>query len=599
MESSIKPTAKYAFEVSWEVCNKVGGIFTVLESKAAQMASHYPHYYVVGPYFDDKTRGQFEEKPPPEDFKRVFAELEKQGIRCHFGTWLIQGEPSAILIDFNGFWPQANRIKGELWKQYKIDSLGAGNDFTEPVLWSYAAGRLIELFSPVAREKIVVHFHEWLSGAGLLYLKREGTFATSNIASVFTTHATVLGRTLAGNNIPLYAILETIDPEKEAYNYGVHSKHQLEKNAAKWTDCFTTVSEITGIEAEKFLLRKPDVILPNGLDMQRFPTLEEVGIKHRLQRDKIREFLLYYFFPYYTFDVKNTLFYFIFSRYEFHNKGIDLSIKALGLLNRRLKEDKSRKTIVAFFWIPTEVRGIKTGLLEVREMFRDINESLKEVEYETEENILYALLSDEKFERTDLFEKGFLREVKKKILRMRRNGIPPAATHDVADPNDVILRSFRDEGLENKTEDRVKVIFYPIYLTGSDGLLNLSLYECIGGSHLGIFPSFYEPWGYTPLEAAAFGVPAITTDLSGFGRFCLKKNTHPTNPGVFVLERQDKSDAEATHDLFKILLYYSQASNEERGENKVHAREIAQLADWKILITHYIEAHNMAIERRL
>lgn len=215
------------FEVSWEVCNKVGGINTVLQSKAFQIESIYKkNYILVGPYFIDKVGGQFQEEPPEAELKAVFAALEKRGIKCHKGKWLIQGEPEAILIDFINFWPEVNRIKRELWDNFKIDSLNAGYDFDEPVVWSYAAGMLIEQLSNLHKEKkTIAHFHEWLSGAGLLYLKAK----SSSVKTVFTTHATTLGRTLANNNIDIYSLLDKIDVNKEIYKFNVQGKHLLEK----------------------------------------------------------------------------------------------------------------------------------------------------------------------------------------------------------------------------------------------------------------------------------------------------------------------------------------------------------------------------------
>ncbi len=420
------------------------------------------------------------------------------------------------------------------------------------------------------------------------------------MATVFATHATTLGRTLAYNNVDFYSILHKINPEQEISRYNIKAKHQLEKETAKNCHVFTTVSEITSLETERFLERKPDVLLPNGLDSEKFLNFEELIIKHRVQRNKLREFLIFYFFPYYTFELEETIFYFIVGRYEFRTKGIDIFIKTLSQLNQKLIKAKSKKTIIAFFWIPTEIRSVKTELLENREIFEDIKDAFEQISWETKEKILYAILEGKKIDEKVLFEKDFLLEIKKKILKLKREGFPPLSTHELVNSQDAILKSFQENGLLNKKTDKVKVIFYPIYLTGHDGLANLNYQESLQACHLGVFPSFYEPWGYTPLETAALGVASITTDLAGFGRFCQKIEKIEKiekYPGIFVLERFAKSDEEEIKSLADFLHKFSQFTLKERVENKIQARKIAALADWKIFIKNYLKAHNLAISK--
>ncbi|MBI2659083.1 hypothetical protein HYX05_03230, partial [Candidatus Woesearchaeota archaeon] len=496
--------ADILFEVSWEVCNKVGGIYTVVKSKAARMVEHYgDNYFMVGPYFASKAIGQFQEEMPSEFCKAPFEELKKLGIICHFGRWLSEGNPFVILIDFVNYKHRINEIKRELWDWYKIDSLRAPQDYDEPVAWAYTAGMLIEKLSNCFSDKrIAAQFHEWLSGAGLLYLKKKNV----KIAAVFTTHATMLGRTLASSNVDIYNVWDKINPDNEVYKYGIEAKHLLEKNSAAFADVFTTVSEITGMEAGHLLKKKPDLLLPNGLDISKFPTFEEIAIKHRLQRDRIREFMLYYFFPYYTFDPKETLIYFIAGRYEFHDKGIDIYIRALGKLNEKLRQLKSKTTILAFIWVPSNFRSIRPELLENKTFYQDIKDALEEVHDDVDKNLVYSFVSDKKITKESLFDNEFLTEMKTRAARFIKKGKPPLLTHDLYDENDIILKSILSAGLKNEEQDPVKIVYYPIYLSGADGLLNLNYYEAMQGSHLGIFPSYYEPWGYTPLEAGALGV---------------------------------------------------------------------------------------------
>jgi len=587
--------ADILFEVSWEVCNKVGGIYTVVKSKAAKMVENYKeNYFLIGPYFASKAIGQFQEEIPAEFCKAPFEELKKNGIICHFGKWLIEGNPSVILVDFVNYNFRINEIKRELWDWYKIDSLRAQQDYSEPIVWAYCSGMLIEKLSKCfGNQKIAAHFHEWLSGAALLYLKKKN----ARIASVFTTHATVLGRTLASSNIDLYNIWDKINPDQEVYRYNVEAKHLVEKNSAFFADVFTTVSEITGMESSYLLKRKPDVLLPNGLDIKKFPTFEEVMIKHRLQRDRIREFMLYYFFPYYTFDPKETLIYFLAGRYEFHDKGIDIYIKALGKLNEKLKQAKTRKTIIAFVWVPANFRNIRPELIENKTLFQDIKDALEETLEDVEKNIIYSFVSDKKISKENLFEEDFLTEMKVRVGRFVKKGKPPLLTHDLYDENDTILKAIRAASLKNEEQDPVKIIYYPIYLSGADNLLNLNYYEAMQGSHLGIFPSYYEPWGYTPLEAGALGVPSVTTDLAGFGRFFCTECAQSDSPGIYVLKRLSKSDDDVVSQLVDVMFNYANFSKEERVANKLEARKVASLADWKSFVNHYISAHNLAVEK--
>lgn len=598
----MKKEAEIILEVSWEVCNKVGGIYTVIKSKAGLIVNEYgENYFLIGPYFSKQAAGQFEERLPKNELKAVFDKLKNEGVICHFGKWLIDGMPNAVLIDHTSIMDKTNMVKGRLWEDYKIDSLNAPYDYNEPIVWSYAVSRFIKEFSNAINKKTVCQFHEWLAGSALLHLKKDN----ANVATIFTTHATVLGRTLSGNDIDLYCydgdkkcFLEKIDMDKAAYDYGVASKHQVEKASALQADIFTTVSGITGVEAEFVLGRKPEVLLPNGLDIEKFPTFEEISIKHAMQRSRIREFLLYYFMPYYVFDLKETLLYFIAGRYEFHDKGVDVFIKALGRLNEILKKEKSSKTIIAFIWVPANIRSIKPELLENRTRYYDIKEYLQEVEGDIKDSMLSSFVSGKGIKEDVLFEKEFLMEMKSRVLRFKRKGNPPISTHDIYDENDIILKSLIESGLDNGEDDRVKIVYYPTYLSGADGLLNLTYYEAMQGSHLGIFPSFYEPWGYTPLEAGALGVSSVTTDLAGFGKYIEKESAGKKNPGIFVLKRMGKTEEEAVKGLTEFMHYYAELSKYGRIDNKMAARGLASMADWKLLINNYFRAFNMALKRR-
>ncbi|MBS1266426.1 MAG: Glycogen synthase [Candidatus Woesearchaeota archaeon] len=593
----MKAEADFLFEVSWEVCNKVGGIYTVVKSKVNPIKHYYKqNYYVIGPYFVEKAAAEFQEMVAPDHLKEIFQKLKKEGIICHYGTWMVPGEPKTILIDFSGYFKHKNNIKRELWDNFKIDSLHSPFSFDEPIVWSFAVGRLLEEICELSRENQVVQCHEWLSGAALLYLKSRNV----KIGTVFTTHATMLGRTITGVDENIYELMGKIDPDQKARELGVIDKHQMETQCAKHADVFTTVSEVTGLEAEALLGRKPDVLLLNGLDIEKFPTLEESTFKHRLFKEKLKEFAMYYFFPHHKFDIQNTLIYFLAGRYEFHDKGIDVFIHALSELNQKLKKAKSKKTILAFIWVPGNIRGIKSSLLENKTTFTDIKDSIEDSSKQIQQRIIYSLVSQKAFSENFLLGKDLMHDIKRKVMKftVKKNHNPPLSTHNLHNEHhDPIINSLKAHKLLNKKSDKVKIVFYPIYLTGADRLLDLSYYECMSGSHLGVFPSYYEPWGYTPLEAGALGVASVTTDCAGFGKYVQSKTSVTQYPGVYVLERHNRPHEKVVKDLTKVMFDYSKLTQQERIENKIQAKKLAALADWKKMVENYLRAHNLAVEK--
>jgi glycogen(starch) synthase len=594
----MKPTADILFEASWEVCNKVGGIFTVLSSKSKQIQKHYKNQYcLIGPYFEEACRTSFKEEGVPERYKGIYEEMKSMGVICHFGTWLIEGDPEVILVDFRGYGSHMDEIKKDLWEGFGVDSLNSPYDWNEPVLWGWTVGILMEKIKKLYDgKKVIFHAHEWLAGASILYMRKNNI----GVPTTFTTHATILGRTIASSERNLYSILDQINPEQEARNCGIIAKFGIEKASAQAADVFTTVSQVTAREAKAFLGREVDVILPNGLDMSEFLSFEDLTQKHNLYRNRLREFALYYFFPYYTFDLRESLFFFTASRYEFHNKGLDIFIEALGRLNEKLKKEKSKKTIITFFYVPAAVTSIRPEIVNAREAFRDIKESLDEEERDVRENILYAITQEKVLDEKALFKEDFLRNMKRKLLRLKAfKGKPaPLSTHYLANEgDDAIMNGFRRAGLENKEEDKVKVIFYPIYLSGADGLGDLDYYQSIEASHLGVFPSYYEPWGYTPLEAAALGVAAITSNLSGFGKYFYDVLDRDKVPGIRVIDMENNDREQIVKDLTKSLYRYASFERKERIDNKIRARKIAFMADWENFALHYIEAENLSVER--
>lgn len=591
----VKPEADYLFEVSWEVCNKVGGIFTVIKSKAHLINHAYGNYFLIGPYFEQNAKLFLKPARAPDAFKKVFDELAKENINCFFGKWATEGEPYTILVDFRNYIAAKNDIKKKYWDDWKIDSLKSGWDFEEPMVWAFCAGKLIEKISKeIGKAKAVAHFHEWLAGLALLYIKKQNV----KIATVFHTHATMLGRTISGAGQNLFAMLGNINPEEEAYKYGIQEKFQTEKACANSAEVFSTVSEITSIEAEKLLGRKPDVLLLNGIEHDSLPTFEETSFKHKINKEIVKEFLEYYFFPYYSFDLDNTLIYFIIGRYEFRNKGIDVFIKALARLNEMMKREKSEKTICAFLWIPAANRGLRRDVLENKNYYRHIKSSIEQDADDIKRSLVETVVSGRQLTLQGIFSEEALQDFKRSSLLFKKGGNPPLVTHNLENEgNDIILNTLKASGLDNSEAQRVKMIYYPVYLDGNDGMLYLPYYDAITGCHLGVFPSVYEPWGYTPLECGSLGVAAVTSDLAGFGRFIKGKITKTDRKGIFVIDMMNRSEEQITADLVKVMHDYSLLNREERIENKYEAKQLAELADWKILINYYYEAHNLALQR--
>ncbi|PLW80129.1 hypothetical protein C0585_04405 [Candidatus Woesearchaeota archaeon] len=585
-----KPKADLLIESSFEVCNKVGGIYTVVTSKAEIIKKSYKDYLLIGPYYPDKARVELEEETPPEFLKKAFDELANEGINCYYGKWLIKGEPKTILVDFRNRVGDADILKSKLWESFQVDTLFSNWDYIEPLVWSWCVGRLIEKISQNTSKKIVTHFHEWLAGISLLYLKRE----KPDIPTVFTTHATMLGRSIAGSGEPLYSMIDSINPYEEAKKRGVIDKFTTEKACAKACDIFTTVSEITGYEAEKLLGRKPEVLVLNGLDINKFPTFEETSIMHRRTRDDLREFFSYYFMPYYKVDLKNSLNFFIFGRNEYKNKGVDVFTKSLSKLNDQLKKIKDSKTIFATFFIPCAVSNVRIPLLESKNKFYQMKELIDDEVEDMKSALLESFINEEDVMAAESVSKEFNQTMKRNVLHFKLQDLPPLSTHELIDENNnEIIKGFRENNLLNREDDKVKVILYPIYLSNSDGLLNLSYYETMVAGHLGIFPSYYEPWGYTPLESAALGVPAVTSDLAGFGRYIKQKAAG----GIFILERLNKTEEEVVRSFTDILFEYSRLHKSQRVEHKMIAKELSKEADWKILAENYIDAQNQAFSR--
>lgn len=536
-------TPDYLFEVSWEVCNKVGGIHTVIATKALSVVSELKNNYIlIGPDLIKEESGNPEFVEDPKLFYAWRRQAESEGLMIRIGRWKINGYPIAIVLNFSNSFQNKDKIFYELWDTYKLDSLSGQWDYVEPALFGYMAGKVIESFikfNLTTKDRVIAQFHEWMTGTGLLYLKH----ALPQVGTVFTTHATVVGRCLAGNNRPLYKNLLTYDADEIAKEFSIVSKQSIEKLAAREADAFTTVSEITTHECRQFLQKQVDLITPNGFDDSFVPTGEKFEQKQQEARQKlteIAELVLNQPFEKPPFLIATS------GRYEFKNKGIDLFIDALGLLN---KSDKLERPVLAYILIPANHYGPRKDLL-----------------------------SGQAGENIPVSDSLYL-------------------THNLHDAEwDAILNRIKKAGLGNTPEEKVKVIFVPSYLNGDDGIFNMPYYDLLIGLDVTVFASYYEPWGYTPLESLAFSVPTVTTTLAGFGLWILKE-CNPEGNCIDVIERNDDNDTEVIARIVAAVESKYNLGPEEMNKVREKAYAISRTVLWKTLILYYKETYDLALQQ--
>ena len=537
----------YIFESSWEVCNKVGGIYTVLSTRAKTLQEALQDKIVfIGPDFWKE-----QESPYVREDKKLFADwqevAEEQGLKLRVGRWTVPGEPIAILVDFNPFFEKKNEIYGWLWQHYGVDSLHAYGDYDEASMFSYAAALVVESFYNYyldEKQKVIYHANEWMCGLGALYINNN----LPQIGTIFTTHATSIGRSIAGNMKPLYDYLFAYNGDQMAGELNMQSKHSIEKQTAHFVDCFTTVSDITAKECVELLDKPVDVVLPNGFDDSFVPSAQKFARKRTVARRKM-------------LDIANallgedldddTLLVSTSGRYEFRNKGIDVFVEAM---NRLLRDRDLKKKVVAFIEVPGWVG----------EPRKDLQERLKSgKKYDTPLDV-------------------------------------PQVTHWLHNmSHDNVLGMLKYYDMHNRKDEKVKVIFLPCYLDGNDGIVNMTYYDVVLGNDLCIYPSYYEPWGYTPLEAVAFKVPCITTDLAGFGLWANSVFGHfgELEDGVKVIHRTDYNYSEVADNIKDTVAAYSNMTKKQIEACRKNAGNLSKKALWSEFIKYYYEAYDIALKK--
>lgn len=538
----------FIFESSWEVCNKVGGIYTVLSTRAKTLQDKLKdHIMFIGPdVWKEKENPLFEEDASLLKSWRETAENENLHVRI--GRWNVPGHPIAVLVDFQPYFAIKNDIYTRLWEDYGVDSLHAYGDYDEASMFSYAAGLVVEsYYNHILKgkcEHVVYQAHEWMTGLGALYIQKH----VPEVATIFTTHATTIGRSIAGNHKPLYEYLFAYNGNQMAQELNVQSKHSIERETAHHVDCFTTVSEVTNRECAELLDKPADVVLMNGFEKDFVPSKAQFARKRREARRKLREVAGALLGTEFDDDVM------IIStsgRYEFRNKGIDLYMEAM---NRSLRNKDLTRKVLAFVQVPGWVCCPREDL---------------------KERLASGKACDTPLEW-------------------------PLLTHWLHEmSHDQVIDYMKRYNMWNLPDDKVKVIFVPCYLDGADGIFNMHYYDLLIGMDLTVYASYYEPWGYTPLESVAFHVPCITTNLSGFGLWVnqlLGKDGELTD-GVQVVRRTDYNSSEVADAIKDAVTAYAAFTPQEAEKIRHKAADISEHALWKHFIRYYYQAYDIALHK--
>ena len=543
-----KLTPDYLFESSWEVCNKVGGIYTVLSTRAKTLQSYFKDKIIfIGPDLNpDKENPEFTES------KVLFKEWKKQAVeqenlKIRIGRWNVPGKPIAILVDFRSQYDVKDSIYYQMWDKYQIDSTVGYGDYDDSNMFAYSVGVVIESFYnfyQLQNQKVIAHFNEWMLGMALLYLHTE----VPTIATLFTTHATSIGRSICGNNKPLYSQLDHYNGDQMANELNMVGKHSLEKRAASYADCFTTVSEITARESEQLLERKPDIVTPNGFESNFVPKGKDFTEK----RDTARKALIRVAEQLTGTEIQeDALLLATSGRYEYKNKGLDVFVESM----HRVKQAQPERPVVAFILVPAWIKGAR----------KDLQERLKNNNIET------SPLDN------------------------------PFITHDLVEPqSDKIGEYLFYLHFTNRENNKVKIIFIPSYLNGNDGIFNIPYYDLLMGFDLTVFPSYYEPWGYTPLESIAFHIPTITTNLAGFGLWARTEGAGSLDSGVKVIDQTDDNYFDVAEEIKNTTLEYAtEYTSNQLLKTKKAAYLLSEKAAWKHFIQYYLEAYDIALRKAM
>ena len=538
---------EYLFEISWEVCNKVGGIYTVVSTKARTVSEiEGLNAIYIGPdLWKEKENPLFTEDKRLWSAWRKKINSDKLTVRC--GHWEIPGRPKVMLVDYTGYMDEKDAIYGQLWNDFGVDSLHGYGDYDDSMIFGYAVGKVIESFynsNIKAGSNVVVQAHEWQSGGAALYLKKN----LPAVGTIFTTHATSIGRSIASNGKPLYDYFDGYNGDQMAEELNVQSKQSVEKTTALNVDCFTTVSELTARECKQLVGRECDVILENGFEKDFVPAGKEFNAKRKVARDirlRVARAL--------TGDSisDDALIINLGGRMEMRNKGIDMFLESMARLNACADLDRD---VVAYIDVPAWSGDAR-------------------------EDLVKRLKSDSQSWDTPLPN--------------------PYLTHELHNfYEDAIACAIRNLQIDNRSgKNRVKVIYAPCYLKGNDGVFDMDYYDVLIGNDLSVYPSYYEPWGYTPLESAAFHIPTITTNLAGFGLWVnsVLGRCGELLDGVEVITRTDSNYSDAADAITKNICTFAKLPEKEVNDCRKKVAKIADKALWKHFIKNYLQAYDIAL----
>ncbi len=539
------------FETSWEVCNKVGGIYTVLSTRAKTLQQKFQDNLIfIGPDLcqDGNNPLFIEDKKLHKDWSKS---LQNIGLPVRIGRWDIPGQPLTVLVNFQSLFAQKDEIYGRAWELFQVDSLHAYGDYDEASMFSYAAGKVAEVIvqQSFVGKKVIYQAHEWMSGLGMLFLQHN----CPEVRTIFTTHATSIGRSIAGNNKLLYAYFNGYNGDQMARELSMEAKHSIEKQSAHRTHCFTTVSDFTDKECAQLLDKPADVVLPNGFELDFVPKGTAFTSKRRQARQRI--FQVAKALTGQTFD-NDTLIISTSGRNDFRCKGFDVYMEAMKQLNEQLRG--TNQQVLSLIEVPCWLLGPRT---DVQERLQ-----LKGKKAETITTPLHT----------------------------------PIISHDLYNLNeDRIVNLIKSMGFEDCTNNNVKVILVPCYLDGNDGIFDLHYYDLLTANDLTIYPSYYEPWGYTPLESVAFKTPCITTDLSGFGQWVdsVLGRIGTLTDGVSVLHRDDNNYFECAAEICQVIQQFMNAPKADRDKMRRNAAKFANKAQWENFVAYYYKAYEFALNK--
>ncbi len=585
------------FEVSWEVCHQVGGIYQVLRSKAQAMRARWDDQYILlGPLLPELMSVELEPEPAQDWIGNAIKLQQDQGRNVVHGRWLVAGRPRAVLVDPRLPPERIEVVRHRLHRDHGIPP-ARGNELVDSVIGFGDA--VFEFLACAAgqagHQNLIAHFHEWLGGLALPLLKGAGL----PFSTLFTTHATSLGRYLASSGEDLYEFLSELRPQREVARFGIDAQHTIEHVCANDADVFTTVSPITAEECTRILDREPEFVTPNGLDLARFEVGVDFQTHHSQYKEQIHRFVMGHFFPSYAFDLEKTLYVFNAGRFEPRNKGFDLCLEAMARLNAELRAEESEVTVIFFIVTTRQSRSLEPRVLQARGILDDLDEAAQRIGQDVGQRLFRASAAGSVPPLDELVDEYWRLRHRRLQHAFASNAAPLVCTHVLDDAaDDPILNHLHHLGLANTPADRVKVVYHPGFISPVNPLWGMDYEQFVRGCHLGVFPSCYEPWGYTPLECVAMGVPAITSDLAGFGRYVQDAFPDHDEWGLQVLPRRGQRYHDAAAELTERIRSFCQLDRKGRISLRNEVALHSNAFDWSVLAGVYHEAHNHALELR-